>query len=127
MPTTIERPPAANVVAHATEYPPDPERRKQEREEHSSNESRAQRHETETGSPSEAPAVLVDADHHEDHLLDGVAAYRAAAQHVLEPERSKPAGPIPYKSRDYQAAETVRHAYEDHGGQDETHRLNVST
>lgn len=128
MPTTIERPVAANVVSHATEYPPDRERRNQQWEEHSSNESRQQRHDTETGAhQDEQPAVLVDAEHHEDHLLDGVAAYRAVAQHVLEPGLAAPATQVYRDVPEHQSAETVRHAYEEHSGGIETHQLNVNT
>ncbi|MEP0232278.1 hypothetical protein [Roseibium sp.] len=127
MPTTIERPPAAPVVAHATEYPPDRERRDDPRDEHNSKESRAQRHDPDTGSSDEAPAVLVDAEHHEDHRLDGVAAYRATAQHVLDPKKTTVRRPSTLGAPEHQAPETVRHAYEDHGTQEERHSLNVST
>ncbi len=128
MPTTIERPVAANVVSHATEYPPDRERRNQQWEEHSSNESRQQRHDTEPGpQQDEEPAVLVDAEHHEDHLLDGVAAYRAVAQHVLEPGLAASAKQVYQDTPEQQPADAVRHAYEEHSGEIETHQLNVNT
>jgi hypothetical protein len=127
MPSTVERPPAANVVAHATEYSPDRDSRGQGDNRGNSNESDAQRHHDETGPLDETPAVLVDAHHHEDHSLDGVAAYRAAAQHVLDPKAKTATSTVPAGSREACAAETVRHAYEDHGGEVEQHSINVAT
>ena len=127
MPSTVERPPAANVVTHATEYAPDRDSKGQGDNRGNSNESDAQRHHDETGSRAETPAVLVDAHHHEDHSLDGVAAYRAAAQHALDPKRKAPAATLVAGSHDKCAAETVRHAYEDHGGEIEHHAVNVAT
>lgn len=127
MPSTVERPPAVNVVAHATEYAPDRDSKGQGDNRGNSSESDAQRHEDETGSPAETPAVLVDAHHYEDHLLDGVAAYRAAAQHVLDPKAKPLASTSITGIYDGCAAETVRHAYEDHGGEIEQHSVNVAT
>jgi hypothetical protein len=127
MPSTVERSPAANVVAHATEYAPDRDSKGQGDNRGNSNESDAQRHEDETGSLAETPAVLVDAHHNEDHALDGVAAYRATAQHVLDPKSKLRASTSILGSHDKCAAETVRHAYEDHGGEIEQHSVNVAT
>lgn len=126
MPSTVERPPAANVVAHATEYAPDRDQRGQGEHRKDSNESDAQRHADETGSVEETPAVLLEPHHLDDHLLDGVAAYRAAAHHVLDPNPEKPAS-TPRESSDPRAADAVRHAYEDHGGEVEEHSVNVAT
>ncbi len=127
MPTTVERPHAANVVAHATEYPADRDADGRGDGRKSSKESDAERHEMEAGSPGETPAVLVDANHHEDHLLDGVAAYRAAARHVLDPHAEPPKRARVNANADRQAPVTVRHAYEDHGGEIEEHVVNVAT
>jgi hypothetical protein len=127
MPTTVERPPVANVVAHATEYPADRDADGRGDDRKRSNESEAERHDEDTGSSAETPAVLVDANHHEDHSLDGVAAYRAAARHALEPHLETPKRNRMQISADKQAAETVRHAYEDHGGEIEHHEVNVAT
>lgn len=127
MPSTVERSPAANVVAHATEYASDRDSKGQGDNRRSSNESDAQRHHDETGSLAETPAVLVDAHHREDHLLDGVAAYRAAAQHALDPKAKPLASTSITGIYDRCAAETVRHAYEDHGGEIEQHSVNVAT
>ncbi|WP_417670176.1 hypothetical protein [Roseibium sp.] len=127
MPTTIERPPTAPVVAHATEYPPDRQRREQERNDSNSNESRAQRHGLNSGTSEEEPAVVVDAQHHEDHRLDGVAAYTAAAHHVLDPlQKHRDASKV-HGAVERHAPSEIKHAYEEHGGAVETHRVNVAT
>ena len=127
MPATVERPPAANVVAHATEYAPDRDQKGQGEHRKNSNESDAQRHADETGSVEETPAVLIEPHLLEDHLLDGVAAYRAVAHNVLDPHPREPAS-VPYRDRsETRAAEAVRHAYEDHGGEIEHHSVNVAT
>lgn len=123
---TIERPYSAQVVAHATEYPADRDgdgtgydRRKKR--------NSAERPETETGLSSDNPAVLVDAHHSVSHTLDGVAAYRAAALKVLEPGIEH--GPVqPLRGPvDWQPADNVRHAYEDHADGEEAHEVNVAT
>jgi hypothetical protein len=126
MATTIERPQSAQVVAHATEYPADRDgdgtghdRRKKR--------NKTQRHDTNTGSSGDEPAVLIDAHHLENHALDGVAAYRAAAQQALEPGIDHgPVHPLPGPI-DKLPAQNVRHAYEDHGDGEEPHEVNVAT
>lgn len=126
MATTIERPQSAQVVAHATEYPADRDgdgtgydRRKKR--------NSAQRHDTTPGSSKEDPAVLIDAHHLVNHALDGVAAYRAAAQQALEPGIDHgPVHPLPGPI-DKLPADNVRHAYEDHGENDDKHAVNVAT
>lgn len=127
MPSTVERPQAVNAVTHATEYGPDRESRGQGDSHENGNESDAQRHPDETGSVAETPAVLVDAHHHEDHLLDGVAAYRAAAHHVSDAQTKTAMLTSEGGNQETCAAETVRHAYEDHGGEIEHHSVNVAT
>ncbi|WP_346892422.1 hypothetical protein [uncultured Roseibium sp.] len=127
MPSTVERPPAANVVAHATEYAPDRDSKGQGDNRGNSSESDAQRHQDETEALAEEPAVLVDSHHHEDHSLDGVAAYTAAAQNVLDPKAKPLASTVVTSIHDRCAAETVRNAYEDHGGEIEHHSVNVAT
>ncbi|MTI42139.1 hypothetical protein JM93_04299 [Roseibium hamelinense] len=127
MPSTIERPVAAQVVAHATEYPPDRQRQEREPDEERGKESKAQRPEDQTGSDTETPAVLIDDHHQEDHRLDGVAAYTAAAQHAAK-TASKPVSALPRtEPPEKQSAEAVRHAYEDHRGEIEQHEVNVAT
>ena len=126
MATTIERPQSAQVVAHATEYPADRDgdgtghdRRKKRND--------TQRHDTNSGSSGEDPAVLIDAHHLENHALDGVAAYKAAALQALEPGIDHgPVQPLPGPV-DRLPAENVRHAYEDHGDDSEKHAVNVAT
>lgn len=126
MATTIERPKAAQIVAHATEYPADRDGNgtgygKQHN-------TSAERQDQETGSPTEAPAVLVDDHHHVSHVLDGMAAYRAAALEVLEPGIDHgPVHPLPGPV-DRVPAQNVRHAYEDHHETDDPpHEVNVAT
>ncbi|EFO33418.1 conserved hypothetical protein [Roseibium sp. TrichSKD4] len=129
MPSTVERPVPANVVAHATEYPTDREKREREKSKQHGNESSSQRTDDQHDAAVEpnAPAVVIDAHHLEDHRLDGVAAYRAAAKSVLvpgyQPGERHPLFPKP----DRQAADTVRHAYEDHGDIDDPHAVNLAT
>jgi hypothetical protein len=126
MATTIERPQAAQVVAHATEYPADRDGdgtgygRKHK--------STAERQDKDTGSPVEAPAVLIDDHHSQSHILDGMAAYQAAALEVLEPGIDHgPVHPLPGPI-DRVPAQNVRHAYEDHHEADGLpHEVNVAT
>jgi len=126
MPSTVERPIPANVVAHATEYPSDRERREREDNRRKGSESAAAQR-PETGEPDQdEPAVLID-DHHEtSHILDGVSAYQAAAHHVLDPVAARgsphPLAPEPGAI----LPETVRHAYEDHD-EEPPHKVNVAT
>lgn len=123
---TIERPKAAQVVAHATEYPPD---RDGEGTGHDRGKKRdtAERQDTDTGGPDENPAVLVDAHHIESHTLDGVAAYRAAALQALEPGiRHGPVHPLPGPVNRL-PADNIRHAYEDHSDGEPAHAVNVAT
>ena len=123
---TIERPVPAQVVAHATEYPADRDgdgtgydRRKKR--------DTAERPKTDTGVSDDNPAVLVDAHHSENHALDGVAAYRAAALQALEPGIDHgPVHPLPGPV-DRLPADNVRHAYEDHDDGEPPHEINVAT
>ncbi len=126
MATTIERPQAAQVVAHATEYPADRDGDGTGYDRRGKRNS-AQRHETDTGYSEDEPAVLIDAHHLENHTLDGVAAYRAAALQALEPGIDH--GPVhPLRSSvDGVSADNIRHAYEDHGDGEEPHEVNVAT
>ncbi|GGB37930.1 hypothetical protein GCM10011316_07530 [Roseibium aquae] len=142
MSSTIERPPAASLVAHATEYPADRENR--ERDDH-----RRQNSESETSSRPEAgdpqeqdPAVVVDTHHYESHVLDGVSAYQAAAHHALDKaaHASADAHPVPVhravygpglldpgpQGRGRIVPETIRHAYEDHEPEP-PHQVNMAT
>ncbi len=133
MPTTIERPPAAHVVAHATEYPPDRERREQERNNRNSNESRAERQD-DTDVPIQnraGPDAVVIAHLEEDHRLDGVSAYTHLGERALrhlKPGEGEHRPPLHQVQRQgaYVASE-IRHAYEDHGGEPEEHRVNIAT
>lgn len=126
MATTIERPVSAQVVAHATEYPADRDGdgtgygRKHKRT--------AERQDNETGSLNEEPAVLIDDQQTVDHVLDGIAAYQAAALEVMEPGIDhSPAHPLPGPV-DKVPPQSVRHAYEDHSDSDEPpHEVNVAT
>ena len=121
---TIERPMSAQVVAHATEYPADRDGTGYDRRKKSET---AERHETDTGLSGDTPAVLIDAHHAENHTLDGVAAYRAAALQVLEPGIDH--GPVhPLRGPvDWRPADNVRHAYEDHHDGETPHEVNVAT
>ena len=123
---TIERPKSAQVVAHATEYPADRDGDGADHDRRKKRET-AERHENDSVPPGDDPAVLVDAHHTENHTLDGVAAYRAAALKALEPGIDH--GPVhPLRGPvDRLPAENVRHAYEDHGGEIERHSVNVAT
>ncbi len=123
---TIERPQTAQVVSHATEYPADRDGdgagrdRKKKR-------NAAERHQTDTGSPEDGPAVLIDAHHIESHTLDGVAAYRATALQALEPGIDH--GPVrPLAGpRDRVPPDNIRHAYEDAADDEPPHKVNVAT
>lgn len=125
MATTIERPKLAQVVAHATEYPVDRDGdgtgydRKHKRN--------AQRQDEDTGGPDDRPAVVVDACHTVDHVLDGMAAYRAAALQALEPGIDHgPVNPL-IGPMNKVPADSVLNAYADHPDDDETHEVNVAT
>ncbi|MBD8892045.1 hypothetical protein [Roseibium litorale] len=128
MPTSVDRPQGAQVVPHATEYPPDRERQRHAfpRPEDAGGHDREAREET-SGPQDEDPAVVLETEHFEDHRLDGVAAYRATAHKVLDPvpqpADQKRAGP----HGDVQPPSVVRHAYEEHGGEIEHHEVNVAT
>ena len=131
MPTTIERPPAANVVAHATEYPPDRERR--ERNHGSSKESRAERLDDTDGPNQERTGsdAVVIAHLEEDHRLDGVSAYTDLGERALRhlKQASDPERPVQgslQRQGAYVASE-IRHAYEDHDTEAETHQVNIAT
>jgi len=128
MPSTVERPIPANVVAHATEYPPDRDRReRQEHEKRKGSESAAaQRPEFETPDQDE-PAVVID-DHHEtSHVLDGVNAYQAAAHHAREPVKAG-AGHTPVEADTGPVLpQQARQAYEDHEHDETPHKVNVAT
>ncbi len=123
---TIERPVSAQVVAHATEYPAD---RDGDDAGHDRRKKRdtAERQDTDTGRPEDNPAVLVDAHHSENHTLDGVAAYRAAALQALEPGIDHgPVHPLPGPVNRL-PADNIRHAYEDRGDDEPAHAVNVAT
>lgn len=122
---TIERPQSAQVVAHATEYPADrdgdgtgQDRRKRA--------EAAERRDNSAQTSDDRPAVLIDAHHTVSHMLDGVAAYRAAALQVLEPGIDH--GPVHPLSGpvDWRPPDNIRHAYEDRKT-DEDHEVNVAT
>ena len=123
---TIERPKSAQVVAHATEYPADRDgdgtgydRRKKR--------DTAERHEATPGMSPDNPAVLIDAHHIENHTLDGVAAYRAAALQALEPGIDHgPVHPLPGPVNRL-PPDNIRHAYEDHDDAEPPHEVNVAT
>lgn len=128
MPSTVDRPHAANVVAHATEYPSDRQQRERDADKRHGNESAAQRPEDEPGSETANPAVLIDAHHDENHLLDGVAAYTAAAQQALGSPVKRIAERYTLAPRvERRPPALVRHAYEDHHGEMEEHEVNVAT
>lgn len=128
MSSTVERPPAVNVVAHASEYSPDRDAQGQGYERRNGKESDAQRQNDDDEVTAETPAVLYDADQHTETLLSGVAAYRDTARGVLDHVAYKhPPSTSVQKQPDKQAADTVRHAYEDHGGEIEHHEVNVAT
>jgi hypothetical protein len=123
---TIERPQAAQVVAHATEYPADRDgdgtgydRRKKS--------DTAERHENETGLSEDNPAVLIDDHHSVNHVLDGVAAYKATALQVMEPGIDH--GPVhPLQAPvERMPPDNIRHAYEDHEDSEPPHEVNVAT
>ncbi|MET1415832.1 hypothetical protein ABVF61_26415 [Roseibium sp. HPY-6] len=126
MATTIDRPQSAQVVAHATEYPTDKDGDGTGYDRRGKRNS-AQRHDTDTGSSADGPAVLIDARQHNNHTLDGVAAYRAAALQAMEPDIDR--GPVhPMRiSLEGIAPSDIRHAYEDHAEADEPHAVNVAT
>ena len=127
MPTTIEKPNAAQVVAHATEYPPDREHRDQQRNQSKSNESRAHSHGLDTDPSTEEPAVVVGHEQKRDQILDGVAAYHALAQHLLERKATQRISqPSTAPVHDHAAAE-INHAYEEPAGRSETHQVNLAT
>lgn len=126
MANAIERPVSAQIVAHATEYPADRDGdgtgygRKHK--------STAERQDQDTGNLDEAPAVLIDDHHSENHILDGVSAYRAVALEVMEPGIDHgPVHPLPGPMNKV-PPQSVRHAYEDHHEADEPpHEVNVAT
>ncbi|MBO6758223.1 MAG: hypothetical protein JJ902_17940 [Roseibium sp.] len=126
MPSTVDRPQTASVVAQASEYPTD--RNQRDREEHKRNsfKSAAPRPE-ESDNDTTSPAVVILGGHSGSHLPDGVTAYRATAQKVLEPGfRSGERHPL-FPDPGRPTAETVRHAYEDHGDPDIDHSVNLAT
>jgi hypothetical protein len=126
MATTIERSQVTQVVAHATEYPADREGDgtgyggKQK--------STAERQDQDTGSPDEVPAVFIDEHHTENHVLDGMAAYQAAALEVMEPGIDHgPSHPLPGPV-DKVPPQNVLHAYGDRSEDGEpSHEVNVAT
>jgi hypothetical protein len=148
MSSGLERVLPPSGIVQATEHS-DQRRREREHEQH--NEQQAGEHqggegfeEALTGEghalaavpaepQAEEPAVLVDTSHEISHTLDGIAAYRAAAEQALH----QPSGPhsavsgnrtLPQRAtRDHQPPSAARHAYEDHGGQIEHHAVNVAT
>lgn len=130
MPSTVERPPAANVVGHATEYPSDRERREREHKDRHGIESSVQRPDDQPDDRIEeqdTPAVVIEPHHLQDHTLDGVAAYRATAKTLLVPGYTPGERHPLYQEPGRTSAETVRHAYEDHKDDEEHHAVNVAT
>lgn len=130
MPTSVDRAQSAQIVPHATEYPPDRERQKQPFPKPDSDDGKnpGDRSGGAQGGPAEEdPAVLLDPEHHEDHLLDGVAAYTATAHKVLDPVFRGTGAKHTGRFETLQPASVVRHAYEDHGGEIEHHEVNLNT
>lgn len=126
MATTIERPQSAQVVAHATEYPADRDGQGSGHDRHKQSDS-AERHQIAPEDRDENPAVLIDAHHVENHTLDGVTAYRAAALSLLEPGIPHgPVHPLPGPI-DRVPPENIRTAYEDHEDENSPHEVNVAT
>jgi len=121
---TIERPQSAQVVAHATEYPADRDGTGHDRRK---KRDIAERREDVSEGIENDPAVLIDAHHTVNHVLDGVAAYRAAALQVMEPGIDH--GPVhPLRGPVNRIpAENIRHAYEDHDDGKTPHEVNVAT
>ncbi|WP_157757103.1 hypothetical protein [Pannonibacter phragmitetus] len=143
MSSGLERVLPPSGIVHATEHS-DQRRREREHEQHNEQQSGEGFEEALTGEgnlladagagpQAEEPAVLVETNQEVSHTLDGIAAYRAAAERALR----QPAGPhsplsasrsLPQRAtRDHQPPAVVRHAYEDHGGQIEHHAVNVAT
>ncbi|WP_417695408.1 hypothetical protein [Roseibium sp.] len=131
MPATIERPPAANVVAHATEYPPDRQRQGHRGSEEDRRESRAERQDDHAPKLSGSADAVVIVHVEEDHRLDGVSAYthlgeqarlalnqRAATASLSGQSTTSPDPHTPGE---------IREAYEEHGGELEHHEVNVAT
>ena len=128
MPTSVDRPQGAQVVPHATEYPPDREKQKHAfPNPDGGQDSEKRNQEPIPEATDEEPAVVLDPEHFEDHRLDGVAAYTAAAHKVLDSvQQSGQQGQARLHS-DPQPASVVRHAYEDHSGDPEHHEVNLAT
>lgn len=148
MSSGLERVLPPSGIVHATEHS-DQRRREREHEQHNDQQSGEQQSgegfeealtgesnllaDAGAGPQAEEPAVLVETNQEVSHTLDGIAAYRAAAERALR----QPAGPhsalpasrsLPQRAtRDHQPPAVVRHAYEDHGGQIEHHAVNVAT
>ena len=130
MPSTVERPTAANVVGHATEYPTERERHGREQQKRNGIGSPAHSPDDQPDDVSaeqETPAVVIEPHHLQDHTLGGVAAYRATAKPLLVPGY-KPGDRHPlYQELGRTSAETVRHAYEDHKEDWDHHAVNLAT
>ncbi|SUB03022.1 Uncharacterised protein [Pannonibacter phragmitetus] len=143
MSSGLERVLPPSGIVHATEHS-DQRRREREHEQHNDQQQSGEGFEgaltgeghalaASAGPQAEEPAVLVETNQEVSHTLDGIAAYRAAAERALH----QPAGPhsalpasrsLPLRAtRDHQPPAVVRHAYEDHGGQIEHHAVNVAT
>ncbi|NVK34127.1 MAG: hypothetical protein HWE23_06595 [Rhodobacteraceae bacterium] len=126
MPSTIERSVPPNVVAHATEYPPDRRDRNQGQGKEHGSESDTQRHDDPPGTPNEVPGAYIISHSSSDHCLDGVNAYTSlGAQSTAPRSLSKPSG-ISLQYDEFSAGE-VKHAYEDHSDEEERHKVNVAT
>ncbi|ADZ68600.1 hypothetical protein [Polymorphum gilvum] len=125
MATSVDRVLAPSNVVQATEYN-DQHRRGHDQGGHGAGSQPSEQKEI-PASLDDEPAVVLDTHHTQNPTLDGVAAYRAAAERALGsvPEnRRRPAYKAPVNR---QPPETVRHAYEDHGGQLEHHAVNLAT
>jgi len=127
MPTPVERGLPPSAVVHATEYSPDRESRHRDDNEENTRRDQGETSEQINSAPPEDPAFVVDDHHHEDTALNGVAAYRATAKKVMTSSDPPLNTARPIARPEPQAAETIRHAYEDHGGVIERHAINVAT
>lgn len=132
MPSTIERSGPPNVVAHATEYPPDRQRREEWQGHEDGNESREERHDESAGGKKSSPDAYIISHYEADHRLDGVNAYTmlgnrqpngvASGRASVDVRRR---GPL--SSDEYSSGE-ASHAYHPPPHDDEdVHEVNVAT
>ncbi len=126
MATTVERPIAPHVVAHATEYPADRDGGGTGQNRQNSSKDSAESHETDVAGGEETPAVLVDRLD-QNHFLDGVEAYKATALSVLEPGiEHGPVHPLSL-AQGKVPAYSVQNAYTHAEEKPEPHKVNVAT